>query len=223
MIPSGHTSVMSSRREPPDSLDFFPTPPWSTRALIAHVLLPGGDDLAVSTAWDPCCGEGHMVGPLRENFLAAEGTDVFDYGKGFAVADFLADEARSADWLIFNPPFKIAEAFALRALARAHVGVAMLVRSVWLEGTGRYDRLFKARPPAIVALFCERVPMTKGRWDPNASTATSYAWVVWYVTPRASLPTFAWIPPGCRKGLTRPDDAARYGVQVDSPLLMAAE
>jgi hypothetical protein len=214
---------MASRREPPDSLDFFPTPPWATRALLSHVLGLTTDEFLSSTAWDPYCGEGHMVGPLLEYFWQVAGTDVFDYGKGFEVSDFLADESRSADWIITNPPFKIAEAVVLRALERANVGVAMLVRSVWLEGTGRYERLFRDRPPSIVAQFCERVPMTKGRWDPNASTATSYAWIVWRVAPCGPEPVFRWIPPGCRKGLTRPDDAFRFGVQSPTPLFGAGE
>ena len=217
MIPAGHTSVMSSRREPPDSLDFFPTPPWATRALLSHVLGLTSDEFLSSSAWDPCCGEGHMIGPLAEYFWEAHGSDVFDYGKGFAVADFLDDRSRRADWIITNPPFKIAEQIALCALDLADVGVAMLVRSVWLEGTGRYERLFRTRPPSVVAQFCERVPMTKGRWDPAASTATSYAWVVWRAGPPAA-PIFTWIPPGCRKGMTRPDDAARYGIQHAAPL-----
>ena len=34
MKPTEHRAVMASRREPPDSLDFFPTPPWATRALL---------------------------------------------------------------------------------------------------------------------------------------------------------------------------------------------
>jgi hypothetical protein len=39
-IPQGAQSVMAGRREPPDALDFFPTPPWATRALLYDVLLP---------------------------------------------------------------------------------------------------------------------------------------------------------------------------------------
>ncbi len=223
MIPTGHTAVMASRREPPDALDFFPTPPWATRALLSHVLGLSSDEFLSSSAWDPCCGEGHMVGPLSEYFFEAQGSDVFDYGKGFAVSDFLADDARLADWIITNPPFKIAEAVVLRALDRAKVGVAMLVRSVWLEGMGRYERLFGKRPPSVIAQFCERVPMTKGRWDPDASTATSYAWIVWRVAAPTAVPAFVWIPPGCRKALTMPTDRARFAIAPPTgPLLATA-
>jgi hypothetical protein len=36
-LPSGSTSVMARRVEPPDSLDFFPAPPWATRALCEYL------------------------------------------------------------------------------------------------------------------------------------------------------------------------------------------
>lgn len=32
------TAVMARRVEPADSLDFFPTPPWATRAFCEHVM-----------------------------------------------------------------------------------------------------------------------------------------------------------------------------------------
>jgi hypothetical protein len=34
----GFTAVMAQRREPPDELDFFPTPLWASRALFRHNL-----------------------------------------------------------------------------------------------------------------------------------------------------------------------------------------
>ena len=37
-VPSGRTAVMADRREPPDGLDYFATPPWATRVLFVHVL-----------------------------------------------------------------------------------------------------------------------------------------------------------------------------------------
>jgi hypothetical protein len=63
----------------------------------------------------------------------------------------------------------------LRALDLANDGVAVLVRTQWIEGASRYWQLFRDRPPALFAPFVERVPMVKGRWDPDASTATAYA------------------------------------------------
>jgi hypothetical protein len=67
----------------------------------------------------------------------------------------------------------------------------------------------------LIAPFVERVPMVKGRWDPDASTATCYAWFVWVrdTAPRAPF----WIPPGCRTALTRADDRQRFAAWTLSP------
>ena len=58
--------------------------------------------------------------------------------------------------------------------------------------------------------------MHRGRWDPTGSTATSYVWVVWFRAeepdPR-SIGEFIHIPPGCRQGLTRPDDIDRFAAK----------
>jgi hypothetical protein len=65
MIPAGAGAVMAQRREPPDALDYFPTPPWATRALFEHVLPALGID-GVGTVWEPACGEGHMAAVIGE-------------------------------------------------------------------------------------------------------------------------------------------------------------
>ena len=163
-----------------------------------------------------------MASVLTETFPLVFASDVHDYGRiEQRVGSFVGDgldviEApdRKPDWIITNPPFNLAVEFAERALLEARVGVALLVRTSWLEGADRYRRLFSKRRPATVAQFCERVPMVKGRWDPAASTATSYAWVVWLVA--VHTPTrLVWIPPGCRQRLTRPDDVARFAQKGD--------
>ncbi len=207
--PADHRAVMASRREPPDSLDYFPTPPWTTRALLEHVIPD-----AAGTAWEPACGEGHMAAVLREHFDFVSASDVHDYGFGL-VGSFVGQgadvmPASDADWIITNPPFNLAVEFAERALAEAAQGVALLVRTSWLEGGDRYTRLFVPHPPSIVAQFVERVPMVKGRWDPKASTATSYVWVVWRKDWEACGTELVWIPPGCRARLTHDDDVARF-------------
>lgn len=217
MRASGHTAVMASRREAPDALDFFPTPPWATRALIEHVLPGGASRYAQELCWEPAAGEGHMAEVLRERFNLVHASDVHDYGRGYAVGSFVGEGAdvakcpRRPDWIITNPPFNLALDFAQRALREAKVGVALLVRTSWLEGLQRHAELFGPSPPWRVGLFVERVPMVKGRWDPAASTATSYCWVVWRADTAMTLGTeLVWIPPGCRTALTKPDDVARF-------------
>lgn len=218
-VPSGSTAVMARRVEPPDSLEFFPTPPWATRALFTHVLPSIGVRVGPDRwpcAWEPACGAGHMSVVLEEFCAPMIATDVFDYAQGdrarwpagcWQTLDFLDPTASYpvVDWIITNPPFRTAVEFALLGLERAREGVALLVRTQWLESVGRYDRLFKDRPPSIFAPFVERVPMVKGRWDPTASTATSYAWFVWVKGTAEEWRTLL-IPPGCRRALSRPED-----------------
>jgi hypothetical protein len=155
-----------------------------------------------------------MAEVLREYFQDVTATDVFDYGYGPSGNDFLHSATiipkHDRDWIITNPPFgDKAIQFVLRALDLATVGVAMFFRSQWaVEGIERYESIFRDRSPTLCAFFVERVNLCKCRWDPDGTTATAYCWLVW-VKDKAPLPTF-WIPPGCREGLTKPDDAERF-------------
>lgn len=197
-------AVMAQRAEPLDSPDDFPTPPWATRALIEHVL---GDkkNLANQTCLEPACGAGHMAKVLKTYFQTVDSADAYEYGYG-RQRDFLAYpyETNSVDWVITNPPFRLAEEFVLRALRVARCGVAILARTVFLESVGRHERLFGKTPPTIFAQFVERVPMIKGRLDCNASTATGYAWFVWE-KEAIEMPRLVWVPP-CRRSLERVGD-----------------
>ena len=219
----GSTAVMARRREPPGVLDYFPTPPWATRALFRHVLPAIGID-AISSVWEPACGEGHMALVIAEFVgLSVTASDIFDYGYGTAPVDFLNDpQLVCPAWIVTNPPFSTACQFTLRALDLATEGVAMLVRTQWVEGIGRYEKLFRDRPPSLYAPFVERVPMVKGRWDPTATTATSYAWFVWGKAFSGPSRVFS-IPPGCRGGLTLPGDSQQFAAwslkSTDAPLL----
>jgi hypothetical protein len=212
---NGARSLMASRHEAVDSLDPFPTPPWASRALFEHVL-PAVGVHAVPSAWEPACGEGHMAEVISEYCPVVIATDISSYGySDHRGVDFLHPEHHPSftppdvDLIITNPPFGEATQFVLRALELARAGVAMFVRSQWaVEGVERYETLFRDRPPTVCAFFVERVNLCKGRWEPDGSTATAYAWVVW-IKGRVPQPTF-WIPPGCRKNLSRPDDVERF-------------
>jgi len=212
---NGARSIMGSRQEPDDSLDYFPTPPWATRALMEvvwPVAVPSGTRYS---AWEPACGEGHIAEVLHEYFDLVIATDVHDYGYGQAPLDFLGEVPPNMrpDWIITNPPFKdAAEEFVLRSLERAQIGCAMFLRLQWLESNGRYERIFSKHPPSLIAQFCERVPLHKGRWEPEGATATAYLWIIWMPERQAArgFTEFFWIPPGQRETLTHPDDAERF-------------
>lgn len=199
-------AVMQQRSEPHDSLDDFPTPPWATRALMEHVIPDCGVGCDV---WEPACNRGYMSRALAEYFGVVHESDIHDYGIGAWIGDFLFPTAfpngrfDAPNWIITNPPFRLAEQFIERARDIATDGVAMIVRSAFLEGVGRYERLFSKSPPSVIAQFSERVPMVKGRYDPTASTATSYTWLIW-ITGETNT-SFMWIPP-CRKNLEREGD-----------------
>jgi hypothetical protein len=195
------TAVMQRRVAGTDWLDLYPTPPWATRALcewLDHYFGP----LKRFTCWEPAAGLGDMVKPLREYFGEVHASDVDAHNGGHEVVDFLWPSDRRADFIITNPPFKLAEQFVATGLARAPA-VAMLVRSAFLEGIGRHDRLFSKTPPMAVLQFTERVVMHHGHLSKDGSTATAYCWIFWREAPEATR--FHWIAP-CRKRLERASD-----------------
>lgn len=222
--------------DPRDDLDFFPTPPWATRALLEHVIPELKDIAHLLGAWDPCCGEGHMTIPLAEYFAQVYASDIYPHGFG-QVGAFVAgggldlgDRAHCPfppDWILFNPPFALAIEFVERALREATKGVAALVRTGWLESKERFD-LFSRFEPTRAGVFAERVPMVKHRWDPEASSATSYTWFVWerrggvFRPAGNGPPEFPTriIPPVCRDTLmferdlvlARPEDHGLFEV-----------
>lgn len=212
------SAVMHQRTEALDAAEDFPTPPWATRAVLEVIsgLWPEAD-FSTMTAREPCANRGYMVRPLAEVFGNIIASDVHDYGSGYPLLDYLfPGPMQAAHWTFINPPFNLAADFILKSFETpGWIGSAALVRTGFLEGKGRHDRLFSVRPPTLVAQFVERVIMHKGiardpgelYWDgaqwKKPSTATSYAWLIWCngIPPQP----FYWISQ-CRKRLERPGD-----------------
>ena len=191
--------------------DFFPTPPWASRAMAESVL---SLDPAARRVCDPAAGDGHMVWGLDDYFAHVSACDLEPYCPRFAAQDWLDPAWRdpsgeAPDWIITNPPFMLASEFVRRGLQRATTGVALLCRMSFIESAARYPLFTGADPLTQVAVFVDRVPMVLGLWEPDASTATAYAVFMWMrgAEPRAP----AWIAPGTRARLTRPTDAGLYG------------
>lgn len=212
--PRDHRATMAGRVET-DDLDFYPTGPWITRSLMERVM-PHLGVREFTSVWEPASGEGHMAEVLREYFADVTTSDIRDYGYRadgveFDVGDFLNpdDTYMDVDWIITNPPFgEKLDSFMARALRLAHVGVAIFAQVRICEGLGRYETIYRLRPPTVCAFFVERAACIKGEWDPRNSTATAYWWLLW-LKGQQPRPPF-WIPPGCRESLTKPDDVERF-------------
>ncbi len=209
------SAVMAQRSHPRGSLDYFPTPPWATRAPINEVLLPYGIGTTTKRVRDPAAGGGHMAVPLREAFSAVDVSDVHNWGINPEIRDFtfetretlLADGHELPHWIFCNPPFEIAMDFLERALSIATEGVAFLCRLGWITGQERHDKIFGPRKPRFFCPFAERVPMIEGVWDPEASTATDYAWYIWLLEEEQPARTEVWhLPPGMEDRYTRASD-----------------
>lgn len=200
-------AVMAQRTESKDSPDDFPTPPWATRGLIEHIIGPK-KQFEHQTCLEPACGAGHMSKVLEEYFGRVISSDKFDYGYG-SLHDYLDDDwpPQPVDWVITNPPFRLAEEMLLKSFRVARHGVAILARTVFIESVGRYERVFRDKPPSKFAQFSERVPMVRGRLDKKASTATGYSWIVWEKS-YIGEPKLLWVPP-CRKSLETNGDYDR--------------
>lgn len=215
------------RVEPPDSLDDFPTPPWAARAIAQHVKAQGWADFG-SSVWEPAANRGAFWHGLSGEFDCVHASDIFAY-PDCAVrnihtpVDFLLPGSESddpIDWVMTNPPFRLAAEFAERALQVARVGCALLVRNAFVEGEGRYAGLFSTLPPTQLVYFSERVVMLKGRLirageiDPvasrdkgkevKASTNRASMVAIW-VKDHARMPC-DWIPPGSRLRLEQEGD-----------------
>ena len=225
------------RVSPPDDPDFYPTPIWGARAGAELVMRL---DPQARTVWEPACGAGHMVHGLRDYFVCPLASDAYPYD-GNAIFDFVNSPPPGpgwplgtwrVDWVMTNPPFAHAEAFIRRSWAVARRGVALLMRAAALETIGRHPLLYADCPLTVFAPFSERLPMTKGRWEPDASSAAFYAWFL-FLKPALRpqrfmarvgdqlLPAVLPIAPGTAERLTHPDDAGLFGaVDRSKPLLI---
>lgn len=222
---------MQRRKVAPDALDYFPTPPFATRALCEFLRSVLGYDLESMSVREPACGEMHMAKPLLESFGMVLASDVHQYGN-HPLVDFPLEyrTLEHVDWTISNPPFRLAAEFIHAGLHVSRIGVAMLLRGAFLEGGDRYQTLFGPMPPSYVLQFCERIVMLEGRLikrgaiDPfaekpgtKASTATTYCWFVWLKKDTAPADTrLRWIAP-CMERLTRPGDYPDY----DKPIVVS--
>jgi hypothetical protein len=85
-----------------------------------HVLVEFGPFKKMSCL-EPACGAGHMSKVLKEYFGEVRSSDAYKYGYG-SVRNYLdiPYEANAVDWVITNPPFRLAEDFVQRSFVVAN-------------------------------------------------------------------------------------------------------
>ena len=177
------------RRVDLDGPDFYPTPPWATRALVSCEEFEGD-------IWECACGDGAMAEVLAETGCEVSGSDLVDRGYGEPGIDFLTSNRRAAN-IITNPPYHSAEGFAAKGLELAERKVCLLLRLAFLEGAGRQRSLFSVTPPARVWVFSERITFYPKGAVRSGTGTVAYAWFVW--DKQTHGPTqLNWIPAGSK-------------------------
>ena len=156
-------------------LDYYGTNPISTKALLKVEKFD-------HNIWEPAAGHHLIANTLKEAGYDVTTTDIADYGFGDEIGNFLEVTAKDS-WdgdIITNPPYNLSTEFAVKALEVVKPGhkVAMFLRTLFLEGTKRYEKLFKENPPKVIYVFTNRQVSDKND-DFSKGSAVSYSWFVW--------------------------------------------
>jgi len=151
--------------------DFYATPEEATKALLGveEILYP---------ALEPACGAGHISKLLDEDRTYS--SDLIDRGYGVCGVDFLDTIWDSYSTVITNPPFKLFQEFAEKAL---EVATKKVIKIQALEGQKR-GTFMEMSPLKYVYVFKDRVnPLRNGSSvDDNGKPWRStmcFAWYVW--------------------------------------------
>lgn len=154
------------KKENRRALDFYPTPPEVTIALMGFL------KLKPCTVWECACGNGAMADVIKSYGHKVVATDL---NTG---VDFLKTKIK-AEAIITNPPFNLAAKFIEKAVNEADI-VAMVLKSQYWHAKGRIE-LFQKHTPSFI------LPLT---WRPDflyqerengkhGSPTLEIIWTVW--------------------------------------------
>jgi hypothetical protein len=187
-LPYGAGGRIGPGRAP---LEFYPTPPEATRALLAAETFDG-------PIWEPASGKGAISEELVRAGYEVVSTDLGDYGYGTGGIDFLSETRVRAKHIVTNPPYGrgLADRFVRQALAiTAKTGgkVAMLLNLSSLCHPDRHHS-FMRRPPVRIYALDDCVCYPEG--NPDLATRFTnthrYCWLVWDQTPKVQT-SFHWL------------------------------
>jgi len=167
----GATNLSKAERS---KLDYYGTSPESTEALLRN-------EEFSHDVWEPCAGHHLIADKLEARGYNVRTSDIADYeGYEHEILDFLEYNGSWDGDIITNPPYDISTDIAVKALNLLKPGhkLAMFLRLQYLEGTNRYNRVFKDNPPKTVYVFINRQTSSKVD-DFSVGSAVAYCWYVW--------------------------------------------
>ena len=163
--------------------DFYPTPPAGTLGLLKFESFAGD-------IWEPACGDGSMSKVLESEGYKVVSTDLQPRGYG-EQGDFFFYGSLLAPNIVTNPPFRLAQEFADRALALGCNKLALLCKLAFLEGQER-GNWFPRTPLKNVYVFSERLTMTRNGEPQTGGGMIAFAWFVWE-SGYSGKPMIGWV------------------------------
>lgn len=161
--------------------DYYATDPVAISMLTQTPFFEG-----VKRIWEPACGGGHLVKPLRDLGYYVYASDLYEHENSPSEAqiDFLETRLdkfnATFDAIVTNPPYKYALEFCEKCIKLEVPKFAMFLKLTFLEGSKR-QAFFKSHPPRYVAVCVNRVQCALNG-DPEyfaKSSAACYAWFIW--------------------------------------------
>jgi len=167
--------------------DYYATPAWAAEELLQREKFNG-------RGWECACGDGAISRVLERAGYQVRSSDIRtdDNIYGEKGVDFLK-EWNKVDFIITNPPFKLAEKFCIHGLECLNENgkMAIFARLQFLEGQRRYKNLFSRFPPKKIYVFAERVNcLYEGKEIESGLMA--FAWFIWE-KGYMGKPTIEWI------------------------------
>lgn len=186
------TRTMNLRVVSSTGPDYYPTPAWAIRGLLAI-------EKFVGPIHEPCCGAGHLSKALEAAGYTVTSSDLFDHGYGESGLD-VRSLTGVIENIVTNPPYNLATEILPHMIRVTQRKVALLTRMAFLESKRRFP-IFKEFPPAAIHVFSERLSMSPAGEDVQGGGTVSHCWIIWDKACNGPT-TLKWIPPGYKvKGL----------------------
>lgn len=176
MIQDGALKKLDAHIWEREANDHYVEPEWVSRRLF-------DDEPFEGAVWDPACGFGRICESARLAGHPIVYSDICDRGYDphnlKVICDFLETWGKRAQNIVTNPPFDIADKFALHALKLALHKVAIVFPTArlnaahWIRGT----------PLRRVWMLTPRPSMPPGhviaRGEKPGGGKMDYCWLVW--------------------------------------------